>query len=134
VFAGEARGAIGREQDMPAVAHDGHGQVDGVPDVPQASNTARAQIRTHHHAGVELDHPIVVEARPDAGVEQRLVLHVAHRRDDSFEGSITDARPALLARSVDGGLAQRELGLGNGPGAAVDDQCRTHARPIRAGY
>ena len=96
-----------------------------MPHVAKACRAARAQLRPLHHPGVQLDDAVGVQARPDAGVEQGLVLHVAHRRDGRGQRALTDAGPTGVTRALDGGLAQRLLGLGNGPGAAVDDQRRT---------
>jgi len=109
---------------VPAVSHDGQRQVDRVPDVPQARHSAGASIPPVHHAGVQLDHAVGVQARADAGVEERLVLHVAHRGDCCFERAAADALPAHLERALDRGLPIGELGLRDRAGAAVDDEGR----------
>ncbi len=116
--------AVGRKQHVPAVSHDGQRQVDRVPDVAQAGRPAGAAVPPVHDAGVQLDHAVGVQARTDAGVEKRFVLHVAHRGDSCFEGAIADALPACFERALDRGLPIRELGRRDRPGAAVHDEGR----------
>src|SRR5205814_3999636 len=89
-----------------------------------AGHSAGASIPPIHHAGVQLDHAVGVQARADAGVEERLILHVADRGDSCFERAAADALPARLERALDRGLPIRELGRRNRAGAAVDDEGR----------
>ena len=94
---------------MAAVLHHRDREVDRVAHIAQASRAAGAQVLAHHHTSVELHLAVAVEARPDPGVEQRLVLHVPDRRDRRGERSLADPRPADVARTVDGGLARLQL-------------------------
>ncbi len=105
---------------MAPVAHHLDSQVDWMAHVFQAGSSAGAELRPLHHPGVQLHLAVRVEARADAGVEKRLVLHVANRRDGRHQRSIFDPRPAQLEGPLDGGLAQRAFSRRNGPGTAVD--------------
>jgi hypothetical protein len=49
---------------------------------------------------------------------------VTHRRDRRGQSALSDASPAGVAGALDRGLALRQLVLGIGAGAAVDDQRR----------
>ena len=122
VLARKSGCAVGRKQHVPAVSHHGQRQVDRMPDVAQAGRAAGASVPPVHDAGVQLDHPVGVQARTDAGVEERLVLHVAHRGNSCFERAAADALPACFERALDGGLPFRELGRRDRAGAAVDDE------------
>jgi len=107
---------------VPPVLHDGDREVDRVPHVAQARRRADAEIGTLHDARIQLDHAVGVEASADAGVQQRLVLHVADRRHHRRQRAVADPRPARVARALDGGLAVGAFVNGNRAGAAVDDE------------
>ena len=124
----EARGSFGRQEHVAAVLHHRHGQVDRVAHITQACCPARAQRGSFHHPGVELDHPIAVQASADAGVEKWLVLHVANRRDGRGQGTLADEGPSDLAGPLHSGLAQLPFGGGDWTGATVDDQRRADGR------
>ena len=103
---------------MPPVLHDGTGQVDRVPDVPDGADRARPQRGALHHPGVELGVPVEVHRRAHTGIEDRLVLHVADRREHDLQGAEGERRPAGVQRPVDRGLALGVLALGRGAATA----------------
>ncbi len=129
VLARKSGRAVGRKQHVPAVPHDGQSQIDRVTDVAEAGRPAGAPVPPVHDARVQLDHAVGVQARTDAGVEKRLVLHVAHRGDSCFEGATAHVFPARFERALDGGLPVGELGFRNRSGAAVDDEGRLGHSP-----
>jgi hypothetical protein len=109
---------------MPAVAHDLEGEIDRVAHVFQPSDPRGPQLGAFHHAGVELDDTVEVQARSDAGIEERLVLHVPDGGRRRGQGAVADLRPARIACSLDSGLPERAFSFGDRPRAAVDDQRR----------
>jgi hypothetical protein len=68
-----------------------------MPDVTQAGATTCPELRTLHHAGVQLDFAVAVQGRADAGVEERLVFHVADRRNRRGQGTVADLAPPDVA-------------------------------------
>jgi hypothetical protein len=76
-------------------------------DVLNGSYTAGAEAVADHDAGVELDHPLRVEAGADAGVEDRLVLETAHGRDHGRQRTVLDRGPAGIETALDSRLALR---------------------------
>jgi hypothetical protein len=109
---------------VPAVPHDFKGKFDRVAHVLESRGAARPQVGSLHHPGVQLHHPIQVEASPDAGVEERLVLHQTNRGDDGSQRSAAYLTPTGVAGSLDGRLPVRTLALGDRAGSAVDDERR----------
>src|SRR5256714_5967714 len=109
VLARKPRRAGGCEQDMPPVLHHGDGQVDRMPDVAQAGCTSRAKPRALHDSRIQLDLSVAVQRGAYARVEQRLVLHLAHRGDRGHQGATSDLAPACLEGSLDSGLALSSL-------------------------
>lgn len=94
-------------------------------DVAQACRASGAKSRALHDARVELDLTVGVEARADAGVEERLVLHVPHGHHGGGECAQSDRGPAGVPGALDGGLAKWQLRLRDGASAAMNDQRRT---------
>jgi hypothetical protein len=121
----EARRPAVGEEDVPAIAHDGEGQVDRMADVSQAGHPAGPQLGALHDPGVKLDLAVAVQACSDSGVEKGLVLHVAHRRHDRGKGPAPDRGPACVTGALDRRLAKRALIVGDGSGSAVDDESRS---------
>lgn len=109
---------------MPGVTHDFESKVDRVTHVLEPRRAARPQLRSLHHASVQLNHPVEVEAGADAGVEERLVLHKANRGQHGLEGTAAYRAPAGVARALDGRLPERQLGFRYRAGSAVDDERR----------
>ena len=107
---------------MPAVFHHLHRQVDRVSHVADCADPTGPQLCAFHHPRVELDLTLQVETRPDACVEQRLILELAHGGHRRKEGPSPDERPTYRERSIDRSLAQRALGDWRRPSAAVDDE------------
>src|ERR1700687_480200 len=98
---------------MPAVAHDLEREINWMPNVFEPGDPAGAKLRALHHAGVQLHHTVKVEARTDAGVEERLVFHEPDRRNHCGQGTAGDSRPTGVACSLDCGF----LGVGLSPPA-----------------
>ena len=94
----------------------------------QARRPAGAEIGAEHHAGIELDLAVAVEAGTDTGVEEGFVLHVTDRRHCCGQCAVSDAGPSGVARAVDSGLAELALGVRDRTCAAVDDQGRAGQR------
>src|ERR1700674_1814569 len=109
---------------MPAVAHDRNREIDRVAYVLEAGDTASTQLGAFHDAGVEFDYPVLVQARADACVEERLVFHEPDGGGYSSQSAIADLRPAGVACPLDGGLPERAFTFRDRPGAAVDDHRR----------
>jgi hypothetical protein len=97
-------------------------------NVTEARNATNAQGRALHDAGVQLADSVGVEARADAGVEQRLVLEVADGCDGGGEGAVPYARPTGVARALDSRQASCALAFRNRSGAAVGDERRAGAQ------
>src|SRR2546430_10732752 len=100
MLAGETRCAGCREQDVAPIFHDRHRELDRVTHVAQARRPTGAQVRTYHHAGIQLDLAVAVETGADPGVEKGLVLHVTDRSHGCRERAISNSRPTGIARAV----------------------------------
>lgn len=109
---------------MAAVTHDLEGEIDRMTHVFEPRHAARPQLGPLHDPGVQLHDSIQVEARADAGVEQRLVFHQPDRGQYRGQRSGADLRPAGVARPLDGRLPEGTLPFGDRTGSAVDDQRR----------
>ena len=88
--------------------------------IANTRDAPRPQVPALHHACIQLRLAIRIQARADAGVQERFVLHVADGRDNGGQRTLADLGPPHLQGAVDGGLAARPLGGGNGARASVD--------------
>src|SRR6266446_772373 len=134
VLGGESLRAFGDEIDVRAFTEDLARGADGVGDAFHASYTSSSKSTAVHDEGVELDLAIAIEEAAAAGVEGLVVFHDDYGFFDCVEG-----RAAALedAPSSSGGVADAiEMSvhhvIGNGPGAAVDDQNRIDWQTFRS--
>ena len=91
---GKTRRARRGEEDVAPVFHDRDRQVDRMADVAECRGPAGTAVGADHDARVELDLTVAVQRRAEAGVEERLVLHVAHGRHHRRKRTASDQRPA----------------------------------------
>jgi len=98
-------------------------------NVAEAGHPASAAIPPVHDTGVQLDHPVGVEAGTDACVQKGLVLQVTHGGDGCFECSVPDVLPAGLERALHRGLPFCQLRRRDRAGAAMDDEGRLRHDP-----
>ena len=95
---------------MAPVSHHLRRQVDRVAHVFQARHPAGAKRRSFHHARVELDLSVSVQARADTGVEQGLVFHVTNGGHRGGQRPVADLGPTDLQSPFNRGLPPRTLG------------------------
>jgi hypothetical protein len=124
VLSCKTRRSVAGEKDVPAVAQDLERQVDRMAHVLEPGRAARPQLHSFHDPGVKLHDAVKVEARADAGVEERLVFHEPDSSEDGRQGTAGDLGPTGIAGALDGSLPGSALCFRYGPGSAVDDQSR----------
>ena len=126
MLGGDSLRALGDKIHVGAFAEDLSGGANGIAQVLDAADTSASQRGAVHHEGVELHFAIAVEKAAAAGVKGLVVFH----DDDRFLDRV-ERRPSALKHVPSGGAGiahavQVSLDhvIGNGPGAAVDDQNR----------
>ena len=109
---------------MPAIKHDGNGEVDRVAHVLQTGNPTCPEVGAHHDAGVQLDDSVHIQAGADAGIEERVVFHKPDRGHHRGQRSVADLRPGGVPCPLDGGLPERAFRVRDRTGSAMNDQRR----------
>ena len=124
MLGGEALGAFGDEVNVRAIAQDFAGGAHGIAQSFDAADAASAEGGAVHDEGVELDFAVAVEEAAAAGIEGFVVFHHDDRCFDGVEGGAAALQrvPACGCRVADALEVGVDHVIGDGPGAAVNDQ------------
>jgi hypothetical protein len=135
VLAGEALGACGGEVDVVGALEDEAGGLDWVAEALDGGDAAGREVGAAHEEGITLDAAVVGEEGATAGVEDVVIFHDGDGGLDGVDGGAAamERGPAGGERIADAALMGFDGVVGDGPGAAVDEEGGLH-RPHWASW
>ena len=119
----ETFGALRDEHHMRTIFENFAREAHGIAHVLQSRDRAGAKSGAIHDDGIAFDAAIQIQVRAVAGVEHRIIFQDHDGSFDSIESGSTrfENAPASGQRSLAARFAGGNRGIGNIPGAAVND-------------
>ena len=127
-FFSEAFGALADEHHVRAVLEDSTREADGIADVLQSGDSARAQGRAIHDDGIAFDAAVEIQMRAETSVENGVVFEDDDSRFDGVERGAASGEngPPSIKSAVAAGSARVDGFVRNVPSAAMDNQSGFH--------